>query len=47
MNRRNFLGLAAAAEPLRFINKKTGGHPFRVRDAGRRPHMFLGCATHK
>ena len=41
MNRRNFLGLAAAADPLRFINRKAGLHPFRVREAGKRPHVFL------
>jgi len=26
---------------LRFINKKSGTHPFRVRDLGWRPHIFL------
>jgi len=26
---------------LRFVNKKTGTHPFRVRDLGWRPHIFL------
>ncbi len=62
MNRRKFLGLAAAATAagdtvarevanrteasethpaLRFINRKTGAHPFRARDKGRRPHVFL------
>ncbi|MDP2996610.1 MAG: sulfatase-like hydrolase/transferase, partial [Bryobacterales bacterium] len=41
MNRRNFLGLAAAADPLRFINRKAGLHPFRVREAGKRPHVFV------
>ncbi|MBI4877459.1 MAG: sulfatase-like hydrolase/transferase [Acidobacteria bacterium] len=41
MNRRNFLGLAAAAEPLRFLNRKSGVGAFRTRNAGRRPHVFL------
>lgn len=26
---------------LRFVNRKTGAHPFRAREAGRRPHIFL------
>lgn len=26
---------------LRFINRKTGAHPFRARAAGQRPHIFL------
>ena len=27
--------------PLRFINRKAGTHPFRARDTGARPHIFL------
>lgn len=27
--------------PLRFINKKPGTHPFRARDMGKRPNIFL------
>jgi arylsulfatase A-like enzyme len=27
--------------PLRFVNKKAGTHPYRVRDAGKRPNIFL------
>jgi arylsulfatase A-like enzyme len=44
MNRREFLGLAAlgAADPgLRFINRKTGAHPFRTTETGWRPNIFL------
>ena len=53
MNRRAFLGMAAASRavaqeiaariegPPRFLNRKTGAHPFRARAAGRRPHIFL------
>ncbi len=27
--------------PLRFVNRKAGTHPFRARNAGKRPHIFL------
>ena len=26
---------------MRFINRKTGAHPFRATPVGRRPHMFV------
>ena len=53
MNRRAFLGLGAAAQavaqeiagriegPPRFLNRKTGAHPFRARPVAKRPHIFL------
>lgn len=41
MNRRDFLGLAAAGQPLRFLNRKAGLHPFQTREVGQRPHVFL------
>src|SRR5690242_19841504 len=53
MRRRSFLGLAAAGRavaqevarriegPLRFVNPKTGTHPYRARPVGWRPHIFL------
>jgi arylsulfatase A-like enzyme len=28
-------------QPVRFVNRKTGAHPFRAREAGRRPNIFL------
>lgn len=40
MRRRDFLGMAAAA-PLRFVNRKTGAHPFRARDLPNRPNIFV------
>jgi arylsulfatase A-like enzyme len=27
--------------PLRFVNRKSGTHPFRAREGARRPHIFL------
>jgi arylsulfatase A-like enzyme len=27
--------------PMRFINRKTGGHPFLAREVGKRPNIFL------
>ncbi len=48
MNRRELLGLGLAAAagaapqgPRRFINKKAGTHPFRVRETGQRPNIFV------
>jgi arylsulfatase A-like enzyme len=49
MNRRDFLHSAAlapaAAQPGagRYVNPREGKHPFRVRPAGKRPHVFLIC----
>src|SRR5574340_779788 len=48
MNRRDFLGLAVAAQisdriesPSRYLNRKTGAHPFRAQPRAKRPHVFL------
>ena len=46
MNRRSFLGLGLAGAPAlaseqRYLNRKTGANPFRLRDVGKRPHVFL------
>ncbi|MBI4874805.1 MAG: sulfatase-like hydrolase/transferase [Acidobacteria bacterium] len=46
MQRREFIGsaaLAPAAGAARYINRKEGSHPFRVRQTGARPHVFLIC----
>lgn len=53
MHRRQFLESAAlapaglAAQPvsggLRYVERRSGAHPFRVREGGRRPHIFLIC----
>ncbi len=31
----------ARADVLRFVNRKTGGHPYRYREGGKRPNIFL------